>query len=343
MIHKESHILLTGATGFLGAYVLRTLLKHNYQNITCTYRDTSNFSLIQDVKGAVNWCKCDLTDELELKDAIKESEIVIHIAAKVSLSRKNRSSIMQMNTEVTANMINASLDQNIKKFIFVTSVAAFGIPKNDEIIHEATEWVDRPENTIYSISKQLAEREVIRGVAEGLNAAIVSPAMIIGAGVWSSSTVSIIKSVYKGLPFYPLGSVGVVDVRDVALIILKVLEKQDISGEKFIASAENWDHKKIIEVLSEEFKNKPPTKSLSPFIAKLSMYAASFVEVFLGEQAIVNAESIKLAQRKFTFDNSKSIQQLDLNYRDIKSSFHEIANSFKKSFLQGESFGLLDI
>lgn len=343
MINKESHILLTGATGFLGGYVLRTLLKHEYTNIICTHRATSDFALIQDVKDQVKWEICDLLDELDLVDRISEVDIVIHVAAKVSLSNRNRASVMRMNTEVTSNMINASLETDVKKFVFVSSVAALGIPKEGEAIHEETEWVDRPEHSVYSISKQLAEREVLRGVAEGLDAVIVSPAMVFGAGIWSSSTVSIVKTIYKGLPYYPIGSVGVVDVRDVASIILRVMEQENISGENYIVSAENWSHKSIIHSFCKAFEKNPPKKAISPFVAKLSSSLFSFSELAFGENSMINSDSILLAQHKFLFDNSKSKEQLNFTYRSVETSFQEIAQVFKESYLKRQPFGILNI
>jgi len=343
MINKESHILLTGATGFLGGYVLRLLLKKGYNNISCTHRKTSNFTLIQEVKDRVDWKLCDLLDETELADAFSGVDVVIHVAAKVSLSNKNRSSVMSMNTEVTSHMINASLRHKIEKFIFVSSVAAFGVPKSGELIHEETEWVDRPGHSVYSISKQLAEREVIRGVAEGLQAVIISPAMVIGAGVWNSMSVSMIRSIYKGFPYYPKGSVGVVDVRDVAELILLVMVKTDIAGEKYIASAENWEHKAIIETVCKAFDKVPPKKVLSPFLAKVSSSLFSIFEFVVGENKLINADSIQLAQHKYLFDNSKSREQLGFNYRDVKSSFEEIASVFKESYPKAKKFGTLDI
>lgn len=343
MIDHSSHILLTGATGFLGGYVLRTLLKFNYHQITCTHRASSDFTLIQDVKDNVKWKLCDLTDELDLAEALTDVDIVIHVAAKVSLSNKNRAAVMFMNVEVTANMINASLNQEIQKFIFVSSVAALGVPNEGELIHEETEWVDRPEHNAYCISKQRAEREVMRGVAEGLNASIISPAMVIGAGFWDSSSVSIVKSIYNRLPFYPIGSIGVVDVRDVALMIVKILERSDVSGEKYIASSENWDHKKIIDFLCKEFGKEPTNRALTPLLTKLSIYGARLGELILGENAIVNAEAIRFAQHRFKFDNSKSVEQLNFQYREVQLSFQEIANVFKQSFLKGEPYGILDI
>lgn len=343
MMSRDSHILLTGATGFLGGYVLRLLLKHGYSNITCTHRKTSDFTLMQEVKDKVNWKICDLLDEVDLEDAFSGVDIVIHVAAKVSLSNKRRSSVMQMNTGVTSNMINASLLQNIKKFIFVSSVAALGVPKNGELIHEETEWVDRPGHSVYSISKQLAEREVMRGVAEGLNAVIISPAMVIGAGIWNSNSVSMIKSIHKGLPYYPIGSVGIVDVRDVAEMIITLLDKPDVTGQKYIASAENWEHKKIIETLCNFFEKVPPKKPLTPLLAKLSSSLFALAESVMGENKLINAESIHLAQHSYVFDNSKSREQLLFNYRDVKTSFEEIASAFVRSKSNGQHFGVLDI
>lgn len=343
MISKDSHILLTGATGFLGSYVLRFLISSGYRRIICIKRDSSDLSLIQDVQEDVEWINCDITDSISLEEVVSQVQVIIHVAAYVSLSNKNRNKVMQVNTQATASLVDLSLYHNIKKFVFVSSVSAFGMSEQNGLIDEKTEWKDSPVNNVYSISKQLAEREIQRGIAEGLHGVIINPSMIIGAGIWDSSTVAIFKMVYKGLPFYPSGSVGVVDVRDVAKMILILLERDDVCGENFIASSENWTHKKMITQLSGLFDKKSPTKEMSPTIVRLGSWFASVSSLFIGENSVLNAESIKVSQYSFLFDNSKSIDKLGFQYIPVIKSLQDTAKVFLDTFPKSKAFGRLDI
>lgn len=344
MIQRDSHIVLTGATGFLGCYILRLLLHKGFTKITCTHRATSRFILIEDIKDQVTWVQCDLTDELEVESLLQNDvDAIIHAAAKVSLSNKNQKSLMRSNVDSTRLLVNYALDRGVQKFVFVSSVASIGPGVQQELINEETEWKDDADNTVYGVSKQYAEREVMRAEAEGLEAVIINPSMIIGAGEWDSSTVSIIKMVNKGLPYYPSGSIGLVDVRDVAELILLALENEGLSGERFIASAENWTHKKIIESISNTLGQDAPLKQLPSAVARLGIIAASLSELLRGDKSILNAQSIKMAQESFRFDHGKSIRLFDFNYRSIEQSIQEIGKVFTHCQESGLEFGLLDI
>lgn len=342
MIQTDKHILLTGATGFLGCYILRTLLRSGYTHITCTHRPTSKYTLIDDVKHKVTWVECDLTDELQIESIIEGIDLVIHAAAKVSLSNKNSKSIMQANLDSTRLLVDYSLDATVQKFVFVSSIASIGLGEENRMIDENTDWNDGDDNSTYGVSKQLAEREVMRASAEGLDVVIVNPSMIIGAGEWNSSTVSIVNMVYKGLPYYPAGSIGIVDVRDVADIIILAVEAT-INGERFIVSAENWTHRRLIEKLSEVYEKKPPTKQMSSLVAKLGMVAASISQLIKGDNSILSAQSIKMSQRTLEYDHTKSIEQFNFTYRSIDQSLQEIGDLFVQCKNEGTDWAILDI
>lgn len=343
MIQKDSHIVITGATGFLGSYVLRRLLADGYTRITCTRRKSSDMTLTSDLREQVNWFYCNITDDTLIEEIVQEADAIIHIAAMVSLSNRMHKQILSINTEATSKLVDLALFHNVEKFVFVSSVAAFGMSVENEKVDERTEWKDSPMNNAYSMSKQLAEREVQRGVAEGLSAVIVNPAMIIGAGVWDSSTVSICRMVYKGLPFYPTGAMGVVDVRDVAKIISLVLPREDVVGHNFIASAENWTHKKLIQELSGLMNKRPPQKPMGSLIQRLGIVVAQLSSLIRQENAILNAESIKVSQYSFLFDNTKSRTQLDFEYRPVLGSLTEIVSKFLDTYPQSIPYALLDI
>ena len=80
----------------------------------------------------------------------------------------------RINVKGTSNIINACLENNIKKLGFVSSVAAIG-RKGNGIYSESNNWVESGDNSYYAISKYKAENEVWRGIQEGLNAVITNP------------------------------------------------------------------------------------------------------------------------------------------------------------------------
>ena len=86
------------------------------------------------------------------------------------------------------------------------------------------QWSKETSNSKYGQSKYLAEMEVWRGIAEGLNAVMVNPSIILGAGDWNSGSSAIFQSAYNNFPWYTKGSTGFVDVRDVASAMISLME-----------------------------------------------------------------------------------------------------------------------
>src|SRR5215470_4882962 len=106
--------------------------------------------------------------------------------------------------------------------------------------------------------------EVWRGISEGLNAAIVNPTIILGVSDWEKGSTAIFKNVYKEFPWYTHGVTGFVDVADVVKAMLLLMDN-DISGERFIISAENISYKNLFTLIADNFGKKPPHKNVTPF------------------------------------------------------------------------------
>ena len=151
--------------------------------------------------------------------AIQPGIDVIHAAAIVSFIPKDRDRMEQINVEGTANVVNVCLKAGVRKLGYVSSVAAVGRPagkggKATErvLIGEDQKWEDSPNNSAYATTKYRAELDVWRGIAEGLNAVMVNPSVVLGAGDWNRSSLQLIKYVGDERPFYPAGLVNYVDV-----------------------------------------------------------------------------------------------------------------------------------
>jgi nucleoside-diphosphate-sugar epimerase len=342
MLDKQKNIFLTGATGFLGAYILRTLIKEGYTKLYASCRDSSKFDLIDDVKKSVNWCKGDLSDPLFLEDCLSQMNIVIHAAALVNANAREKAKVDKSNIELTKNLVNTSLDSGIERFIYISSVAALGFGEADVPIHEHIEWKNDERNTVYANSKHFAEREVFRGAAEGLNVVVLNPSLILGAGVWDSSTVSIFNLVEKGMKYYPAGSVGIVDVRDVAQAVNIALYNDDMLDKRFIISGENWTHLKMATEIAEALRVNAPTKLLTPFLTKLSKRVLSLLESFGYRNELISAERIGTANSKFAYDNKASLA-IGLQYTPIKRTISETVQEYIQSKNDNSSFGLLNI
>ena len=205
-------ILVTGGTGLLGTHLLIELCKGD-EKIRAIKRERSNLALVEQLFcfynaengkqlfSKIEWIDADINDIIELEDAFEGVDTVYHCAAVVSFDPKDYTRTDKINREGTANVVNCCLDAKVKKLCHVSSTAAIGRTKESEVITEKNSWKNTPENSWYAISKYNAEREVWRGIEEGLNAVIVNPCVILGPSDWNSSSSSLFQTAAKGLKY----------------------------------------------------------------------------------------------------------------------------------------------
>jgi len=326
---RHLRILVTGATGFVGSYLLRYLLKKGYQNITALKRSGSNLDLVSDIYDKINWVECDVLDLLGLEDIIAEAELVYHCAAMVSFTAKERKLMVQVNAEGTANVVNLCLAGNVKKLVHVSSIAAIGRVKQGTTINEQSKWEHSKYNTYYAISKYAAEREVWRGMAEGLNAVIINPSMILGAGRWEDGPQTFFKLVWNNLSFYPLGVNGFVDVRDVAEAHIKAGFTPAAHGRNII-SAHNSNFLEVAEKLGK----KPPTVPVQAYMNAIAWRWEWLKSTITGKAPAVTKETAYHSSRIFYYENKKSIKELKFAYRPLEQTIEETVEQFQKAAKQ---------
>ena len=324
---KSSRILVTGATGFIGSYILRLLVDHAYENVIATKRKQSKMDLVVSVEEQVKWIELDLLDNPAIYEVIENVDVVIHAAAIVSFDKKDTSLLMRVNVEGTTNLVNACLEFGVKKFIHVSSIAVFSRKPGVQTIDEETTWDYQYPNTNYAISKYKSEMEVWRAGSEGLPMAIINPSLVLGSGFWEMGSASIFKKIYEELKFYPTGINGFVDVRDVAKAVVILLEKP-IEYQRFIISGENRSYKDITGLMAAALGKKAPSIAMNGLIRELALIRAWILRRILGKSEVITRGTLRNAQGTFYFDNSKSREMLGLQYRPIENTIDESCRQF---------------
>ncbi len=309
-------ILVTGGAGLLGKELINQLLAQDmpvraiYNKSALTNLPNNNLEQVQ----------CNILDVTGLEEAMKGVEKVYHCAAIVTFDPKRRTELFKINIEGTANIVNAALDAGVKKMVHVSSVAALGRIRENELINESMNWSEETSNSKYGQSKYLAELEVWRGIGEGLDAVMVNPSMILGAGDWNNSSSRVFKSVYEEFPWYSDGTTGFVDVRDVAKAMIQLMES-DISGERFIVSAEDRSFADVFNLMAKAFGKKPPHKKVTRTLAKIVWRLEAIKSRFTGKEPLVTKETAATALAKVHFDNSKLKKWLpDFRYHSIEET-----------------------
>lgn len=330
-------VLITGITGLVGSFTARRFLEAGYK-VAGLKRASSELSLLQDIENQIVWYECDILDIMSLEKAMVSIDYVIHTAAIVSFAPKDRDSMFKTNTEGTANIVNLCLENNIKKLCFVSSVAALGrsIPNEKKAqsmvyIDEKATWEESPLNSNYAKTKYLAEMEVWRGEAEGLNCVVVNPSLILGEADWNKSSTQLMKYVFDEHTFYPQGNLNYVDVQDVAECIFK-LTIGDISGEKFILSAGQITYKDFFEKVAHKFHKKAPSILLPSSLTSVLWRLESIRTFFTKNTPLITKETALSSSHSFEYQNDKIKQTLGFEFKKLDESLDRICKKLLEKY-----------
>jgi len=327
-------ILLTGATGFLGAHVCASLLEKGYKIRACR-RTSSSLNEFESILSwrlgsdwqqkfqGIEWAEADILDYESLLEAMQGIEAVFHVAAIVTFWKKRREELFRVNVDGTANVVNACLESGIPWLIHTSSVAAIGRDAKKPAVSEDNEWTDGPNNSQYAISKHLAEMEVWRGREEGLKASMVNPGVILGEGDWTKGSCRLMKKIMDGMPYYTDAQNGYVDVLDVADGLLALYEKQ-IDGERFILVGENLEAKTFISTGAEVFGNDAPTTKVSPWMLGIAWRLNSISSLFTKKEPLITKETANTGSHRYSYSTEKSKEILGIQYHTIRETFERL-------------------
>lgn len=330
MENKSKRILVTGGTGFLGSYLLRFLVQHGYTNIRAIKRKNSSLDLVGDIANQIDWVEGELTDWFFLSDCFEDIDWVFHVAALVSFDARDYKDMQLINVRVTADLVNLSLDNHIKKFCFVSSIAALGRSKVGETLDESAVWKHSPYNSRYGMSKFLGEQEVWRGMAEGLSAVIVNPGMILGSGRWNEGTSRFFSLIDNGFPFIPNGAATWVDVRDVVSAMYQLMIS-DIHSQRFILVAGIQSYNDFFKTAASALGKKISWIALPSFIQSLILPFAWLVARLSGNRPFITRESLRLSKNSFFYKTDKSLTIPGFNkYLTVHQSILDTVSAYQQ-------------
>ena len=229
----------------------------------------------------------------------------------------------KINVEGTANVVNSCLNNNVQKLVHVSSVASLGRGIKNAVQDESAVWNEGDKNTEYARSKRQGEMEVWRGIAEGLNAVIVNPSIILGAGNWDAGSTKIFKTIFNEFPWYSTGINGFVDVQDVAKAMILLMESS-LSGQRYILNKDNISYEDIFKKIATFFGKKPPHKVVTPFIAAIVWRVVKLKTMFSDKAPLITKETVTTALERYYYKNEKLLAAVPA------FSYHSIDDTLKR-------------
>lgn len=322
---------VTGATGFVGAAVARTLEAkgHRLRLLSRPNNDRRNLDGLRDaaiVEG-------DLGKPDTYREALQGCDFVFHVAADYRIWVPDEAAMHAINVDGTEALMRAAQQAAVKKIVYTSSVATLGIPTNGTPGTEATPVALENMIGVYKRSKFLAE-DVVRNLIknEGLPATIVNPSTPIGPrDIKPTPTGRIIIEAAAGrMPAYVDTGLNIAHVDDVAMGHWLALEKGDI-GERYILGGDNLGFHEILEIIAALTGTKAATIKLPRGPLFPLAYAAELVAHFTKKEPFITVDGLKMAKKKMFFSCDKAKANLGYAPRPAKDAIADAITWFQEN------------
>lgn len=267
------NILITGASGLLGNHLTRTMLSdgHHVRAIIKSEKEIWGIDTLP-----VERYVCDLRKALQVKGCASEMDIIIHAAADTSVWPCRSKNVGEVNIRGTQHMIEEALVSDVKKFIYVSSAAAFGAGTRQNPGTENTFYNRFKYRIDYFESKYIAQEIVLNAVQKkDLPAVIVNPTFMIGPYDFTQNAARLIMSILKKkIPGCSPGGRNFVYAQDVAVAIRNAIMKGEI-GECYILGNENLSYREFFKMVGEVTGSEVPTLNIPKTIVLIVGYIQS--------------------------------------------------------------------
>jgi len=321
--------LVTGGTGFIGANVIRVLLRRGAEIRALVRRGSDQRNLAGlDIELAYG----DLRDPPSLAAALKGCDTVYHVAAVYALWTPDRQELYASNVAGTTNMLDAALAAGVQKLVYTSSVGTIGLPKDGRPGTEETPLQPAELVADYKRSKYLAEREVLAYAQRGLPLVIVNPSFPVGPwDIKPTPSGQLIVNFLRGkIPAYVETGLNVVDVEDVALGHVLAAERGR-PGERYILGHRNLTLAEVFRVLEAVSGVKAPRRRIPYGLAYLSACVSELVSRTITHRApFVTLAGVRLSRKRMFFDAAKAVRELRLPQTPIEEAFRKAVRWFRE-------------
>ncbi|WP_373480688.1 hopanoid-associated sugar epimerase [Geminocystis sp.] len=326
----KEKVFVTGATGFVGANLVRLLLSQEYQ-VKVLVRKNADLTNLKNLN--VELLEGSLNDE-NLAQNMADCDYLFHVGAHYSLWLKDKDLLYQSNVLGTRNILQCAKKAGIKRTVYTSSVAAIGVRK-DGILADET-YQSSVKNLIgnYKKSKYYAEQEAHLAVKNGQDIVIVNPTTPIGAyDLKPTPTGEIIVRFLTGnMPGFVNTGLNFIDVQDVAKGHLLALEKGK-TGHRYILGNQNLTLQQFLLKLAS-ISGKPSPKIQLPLWIPLTIgMIDEYILTKFGKSPSIAVEGVKMSAQFMYYNSTKAIEELGLPQTDIDTAIANAIHWFNSNLI----------
>lgn len=321
-------VLITGATGFVGAAVARAVAATG-ADVRVLVRQDSDLGNLEALN--VERAHGDLRDRESLRRALAGCQQLYHVAAHYALWARNPSIFYDINVTGTRTLLEVARDTGIQRIVYTSTIGAIGLPEGGGLGTERTPVLLAQMAGDYKRSKYLAEQEVLALAKAGLPVVIVNPSAPVGErDIKPTPTGLMIVDFMKGrMPAYIETGMNLIDVDDVAIGHVRAMERGRI-GERYILGNRNLMLREIFEMLSRLTGVPAPTIKL-PRLAILPLaYINKWIADYVTHQSPrIPLEGVKMAKYKMHYDCGKAVRELGLPQPPVEIALEKAVRWFR--------------
>ena len=305
-------ILVTGANGFIGSHIVRSLLQRDYQ-VRVFVRPDANMRNLDGLN--VEIVHGDLLKPGSVIDAATGCKAIIHTAGVINTHPLDGWRTWEVNFIGATNVFTAATIAKVEKIIYTASIFALGVNLNGQPADESVADNLGHLKFAYIASRRAAQAKAERLLAGGLPIVFIYPTYCVGPGVhdFSASPQRQILAFLRGrLPFYANGGMNLVDVRDAAEAHVLALERGEI-GSKYLASGEDVTLRDLFKRLSKAAGHR---MIMLP-VPQAAMLAGGWAMQWFSRKPLMDANTARLMRYRWYYDSSQAKRELGYNPRPL--------------------------
>ncbi len=319
--------LVTGATGFVGAAVVRQLLAGGWE-VRGLVRPASD---LRNVRGlSLETMLGDLRDSASLDAACRGCDALFHVAADYRLWARDSAELYRTNVDGTRNILQAALRAQVRRVVYTSSVATLGVradgqPGDEDTPADAADMIGD-----YKRSKYLAEEAVRLMARDGAPIVIVNPSTPLGPrDVKPTPTGRMVLQAARGrTPAYVDTGLNIAHVDDVAAGHLLAYERGR-SGERYVLGGENLTLQEIFGIIAECARRRPPNVRLPLNVVAPLAYVAEAFAALTGRAPLLTRDSVRMARKHMFFSSAKAERELGYRSRPARAAIADAVRWFE--------------
>ena len=329
---NKKTVFLTGAGGLLGSHITRELLLRNYSVVALIEigKEPATLTGLTDVSFVYG----DILNVEEIISASKYCDYIIHAAANTSVMPARSQKTNDINIKGTQNIIHASLQNKVKRLVYIGSASSFGYGSIKNPGNEASLFSLAKFGLDYIDSKHRAHQMVLSSVKnEKLPAIILCPTFMLGKYDSKPGSGAMIVSVHSGkLPGYSAGGRNYIYAADVAVAVVNAINRGQI-GESYILGNQNLNYKNAFTLMAKSIGVKAPAIRLPKFVVLFYGILCSATSKVSKKNMPLNFPMARIANEGVYYNSSKAIKELGLPQTPITVAIKECYGWLKKEGL----------